>query len=87
MQKWALRCICPGQLYDGIECLGQVRKPHKVHVTSRTQSSAIYVQSGSLLYLVLAGSNIGYGLPSVANDITGNQYFKVFYNMFSFFKN
>ncbi len=43
------------------------------------------VQSGSLLYLVilLAGSNTGYGLPSVANDITSPQYFKVFYN-FSF---
>ncbi len=49
----------------------------------------IYVnrlQSGSLLYLVilLAGGNTGYGLPSVANDITSNQYFEVFYNLFSF---
>ncbi len=46
----------------------------------------VYHQSGSLLYLIilLAGSNTGYGLPSVANDIASNQYFKVFYNLFSF---
>ncbi len=44
------------------------------------------LQSGSLLYLIilLAGSNTGYGLPSVANDITSNQFFKMFYNLFSF---
>ena len=46
-------------------------------------------QSGSLLYLVilLAGSNIGYGLPSVTNGITSNQYFKVRVLQFVFFFN
>ena len=32
-------------------------------------------------------SNIGYGLPSVANDITSNQHFKVYYKLFCFFNN
>ncbi len=44
------------------------------------QVSQYTSQPGSLLYLVivLAGSNIGYGLPSVTHDITSDQYFKVF---------
>ncbi len=33
---------------------------------------------------ILAGSNAGYGLRSVANDITSNQHFNVFYNFFLF---
>ncbi len=37
--------------------------------------------------LTAAGSNVGYGLPSLANDTTSNQYFKVFCNLFLFFNN
>ncbi len=32
--------------------------------------------------MLLVCSIMGYGLPSVTNDITSNQYFDVFYNLF-----
>ncbi len=44
------------------------------HVTSVCRAAHYHLQSGSLLYVVmlLAGSHIGYELPSVTNDITSN---------------
>ncbi len=72
-------CFCPEMVYTAYT--RQCCEADRLLALSKTDNART-----SLLYLIilLAGSNTGYGLPSVANDITSNQYFKVFYNLFSF---